>query len=433
MASPSLAAAGVFMSACGVPTVWLPPADARSVILAARGEGGGWQLEALEPREGRSVWSPSAPPERVVALFYDAPLISLRLFPGPLHADAERGMQLPRPARAMSLDLGGDSSSWTLGEPPPDLLAIRVAPGWACSVLDTTRLTLPGTWGETVALAVPLGSSEVLIATTEGRFFRVDTATVSRLDLDPSTPHLAGFGDPRTGELWLLGRDGRVVRGRPESGFHAAPSLPPGVGAPWGVAGSRGAAPFELYAVTSSHALLHSQGDSWQIIQPARGLDWRYTRAPIAWSEPGAAVALGVGDLELDEIAGDRVTAGTVILALANDVLTSLWHLDRWGVLLGSGRGHVLERSGNAWQSIVKSDAFFDNVVMGEARGALVFGGEEGILNEYVEGTGLCPAQVVSPHHAYFMVPMEDGLLLVSAQTGVELEAIRIELAPSSR
>lgn len=433
MAGRCLAAAGVFIGACGAPPVWLPPDDARSVILAARGEDGGWQLEALEPGGRRRDWSPSAPPELVFALLYDAPLISLRLSPGPLRGDSERGMQLPRPTRAMWLELGGDSSSWTPGDPPPDLLALRVAPGWKCSVLDTTRLTLPGTWGQTAELALPLGPSEVLIATREGRFFRVDTATVSRLELDPSTPHLAGFGDPKTGELWLVGRDGRVLRGRPESGFHAAPSLPPGVGAPWGVAGSRGVAPFELFTVTSSHALLHSQGDAWQVLQPARRPDERYTRAPIAWSRSGVAVALGAGDLEVDEINGDQVTQGTVILPLTNDVLTSLWHLDRWGVLLGSGRGHVLERIGNTWQSILKSDAFFDNVVMGEARGALVFGGEEGILNEYVEGTGLCPAQVVSRNHLYFMVPMEDGFLLVTSHTGVELEAIRIELTPSSR
>lgn len=418
-------------SACNAPKgFWLPVREAPAIILAAAAGDGSWELEAFEPGDRPTGWVRRTPPERIFALFYDEPLLHHRLIAGPIPVDLAHGIRLPRPASVMSLQPDSEAPAWMPSDLPAELLSLRVAPGWTCSTFNATWQALPNTSGETTGLAVRLGVDAALIATESGRFFRVETASVAELDLPSSTPHAAGFADPETAEIWLVGRDGRVVRGRPESGFRAAPSLPPGLGAPWGVDGRRADAPLELFVLTSSHALLHFRDEAWQILQPATALRTRPTYAPIAWSAPGAAVALGRGDKDLSEISEQGVSPTTLVLPLEADTLTSVWNVDGWGVLIGTQRGYVLRRGESAWGAYLKSDAFFDVVAMGQTRGALIFGGEKGAFSEYLDGPGLCPAQALSVHHLHFLVPQDDAVWLVTTQTGSDLEVARVELAP---
>jgi hypothetical protein len=386
----------------------------------------------------------SLPPDRSVelyALMLECSLDALGLEEGQLSlAVSPEGRRLPALRRVLfSAYADGAQSGWTEATLPAALAELRIR-GEDVSPCDlyapsfeTRDIHLDDTTGTNPILAVPLDRSSVLVATTAGRFFRVDQNGATLLtSLSTATPHAGGFARA-DGELWLFGTDGAVVRGRPETGFVSAPSLNTKTGfEAVTVDGSKEGA-IELYAFTHSGVLERFDGVSWTVLDTSDPLPVLH-KNDVTWIEPGRAIAVIANPNRVIRIDGASVNVDALPTSNEGPVSTSTSAL---GVLIGTDTGSILiDRPEGA--TSIDGSPFDDSIIefMPYGPGFFVSAGH-GLGALYSPRAGFCHKGAYAPQEVRPILPLADGFLLVSRartlQVDIILVFVRVKSAPRCR
>jgi hypothetical protein len=422
------------------PPTALPPdgVPALSLIMVDVRAGAIERVEAIDLQHPRypSVSYSARDPVGVYALLYAATLDAMRVTPGPqtVVSASDPGSFLLSGAAAMSqggATLGPLGDIWAIDLPaiarwtevvPTALptsvydLKIDVVPEASCVELDIK--TFPTDSRYDGSMAVAIDAHNVLAATTDGHFFRATTSSAVRLTaVATTTPHLAGFTSA-SGEIWLLGHNGTVARGRPETGFTVVGHTASQTGVTWAfLDGPRDASPFELYAVTDQQVLEHYDGRSWQILaQDPRPNDNAPWAAGVAWIAPGEALALGPKINTLLHHHGGVLDEEPLPIA-SDDFATTVAFIPRLGVVVGTDRGKLYQPQGSEWREIVGAHSNGSVRLIVALDEGLLYGGTDGDLEQYRPAIGFCPQQGYAPFHIHDLVPLEDGYLLTAQST----------------
>lgn len=224
----------------------LPPIEGTGTLLLVSWEGealsGIWAVE-LSDETPSYPYLPSRGDTRLAALEYRCGLGELKLpKSGALALLAAPGPKVQLPAPSAVHRFSEADGTWaTVSEPDPELQAalqrIDLPPDHLCQLYGATYASAtygvptPSFQRTGVALSLPDGS--VLLSVTSSRtdantiFYRLRpgtraeevTLTVTSSLGRPTTPPAdAGLLDP-SGDIWLLGTDGRLARGTLEKGF----------------------------------------------------------------------------------------------------------------------------------------------------------------------------------------------------------------------
>lgn len=397
----AVAAGGLLVAwlgaACGSDQLrWVGAPSTRAVILfdfTVSGLSSGVAYEVSESQA--QLVTPSPDLSRVYALGYRESLAELGLKAGPLTLTGP-GLPLPTPSTIARLDVsGGSPGPWTaLAEPPSEVRDITVSELVKCAAYATpTYFRLSGTERAVPTLLLKLDESRALIADSDGKFFEVSPDSARRLtELSTSTPHFAGFrrGD---GELWLAGPNGRVAHGNPTTGFLPAPSLNHATsglkitGAPAGQA-------LELFALTTSLAIEHFDGQRWRVLVEESGSAALPSRIGLAWIGPGRVAVIGARSNEVWEVDLNGTITAVRLPVTLPDALFSIANLEGFGPIAASRYGAIFRRT-DRWDSfpMLPTLARVDVMMPIDGRGFLA-GGEGGELSQWTPEAGYCPTFV---------------------------------------
>ncbi|MBI2374937.1 MAG: hypothetical protein HYV07_13155 [Deltaproteobacteria bacterium] len=264
--------------------------------------------------------------------------------------------------------------------------------GDACGLLPNgVGLTPPMPEGvEKIVAATPWGNGEdaALAATVDGRFFRISADEVTELDLAPPPLDYPSLAEGADGEIWLHVQDGRLFRGRPESGFVATATVVPG---PSALRVGTGADGPEAVVASRTGELGWFAGGRSQTLLTLPGGD---TKVSAEWLGPGRAVA-SFEDLR-----------AIVWIDSSRDPVTSLETFERGPVTLRTvpGVGLVLTapplpplpsevflRKGERWEPIEGLPGLANSAHdVWPFAGGMMFGGYLGEIAFYHPGIGAC-------------------------------------------
>lgn len=382
-------------AACGSDRLrWVDAPAARAVILfdfTVSGLSSGVAYEVSDT--DAQLVTPSPDLSLVYALGYDQSLAELGLQAGPLTV-AGPGLPLPAPATVSRLEVsGGTPGQWTtLAEAPAEVRDIKVSELVKCAAFATpSYFRLSGTERAVPTLLLKLSEQSALIADSDGKFFEVTADSARRLTaLSTSTPHATGFrrGD---GELWLAGRNGHVVHGDPTTGFLPAPSLNHTRSSNVKITGAPAGQALELFALTSSLAIEHFDGERWRVLVEERGPAGLLSRVGLAWIGPGRAAVIGARSDEVWEVDLSGTVNVVKLPVTLPDALYSIGNLEGFGPILASRYGAIFRRT-DRWDAfpMLPSLARVDVLMPIDGRGFLA-GGEGGELSQWTPESGYCP------------------------------------------
>lgn len=402
---------------------WLPAPSAKAVLVFELTAAGVTKAEAHEISEAAELWSVEQTQRQVVALAYDRPLSDLGLKSGPLQPSADGGLIPTSGATIFQLNvqpsgLGGWEEQRQL---PQELKSLRLAELLPCARFDAQYYRLPATQNLYAEVGLPIDDSHALVAINDGRFFEASRSGARLLtELSTATPHHSGF---RTsgGELWLAGRDARLVHGTVAGGFTPAPPLEiPASGVI--LDGAHEDAPFELYALSADLRLARFDGSRWTTLTSSAAVDDR-TRPRLGWIEPGKVAVIGPAtDRVLEVQVGGRTQSVGLDVALTDSVF-AIAHVDRVGSFIGTRNGRAFLRTTDGWKeqrgapSTVKVD-----VITAAGDGGMLMGGEGGEMVEWSPGYGYCPQILLGTgRRIEFAISLGRDLVVVSASSPDEM------------
>lgn len=405
--------AALFLVACTprIEAFSLPSTGPKAVILVTIGASGAI-VTAIDPS---APWSVTVEEDARVlyALEYGDDLGALGFLPGTI-AEEPEGRRIPAADRVLAAEIrSAGLTPWIEGELPDEIRSLRIGTTRRCSELEVEHLYLPNSKSTDPYLGVSLDDESALVALEDGRFFRVtSTAAVPLTGISTATPRLAAFRDPR-GELWLLGRNGRVARGDLERGFTEIDPLPSrgGLKYMW-LEGSRDAsAPFELFAVTDRMTFDRFDGEAWERLDSdAQG--YVYFLGDVVWLGPSDAIAVGVEPEEIVRYTDGEITRTDLP---TNSMPASVAMIPRFGLVVADGTGRLFHLIDGAEEEIGPSPLSPYSVIMLEAyEGSILFGGGFGEVGEYIPGFGFCRPLAPTRRHLGRVMFLRDGILMVT-------------------
>lgn len=327
------------------------------VVIAAKGEARPI-VQAMDLAQPAPIELEASEAELVI-VEYCCPLETLGL-----EAGLQTLLELPREAKALpdakhmyfAQLTGGVPSAWSEdGDPALALAAIArldLPTDHLCSLYDreirVVDVSVRGVRTSSApAFLIGIGEGRVFGATRSGLFFTA-SASGSALEtqLSTSTPH---HGAHRTedGEIWLVGDDGRTMRGDLLRGFEPVDArAQDGVPSFVQLSGARGSAPFELFAVNDRRSFQRFHGDRWNTIVGPQLYDPSRVPPSVAWIGPDEAIAAGIHEDParlLHYKRGDLVEERSV----GNPGIAV--HLPGHGTVLGSRGGAIRFLDGFTW------------------------------------------------------------------------------------
>ncbi|MBI2376969.1 MAG: hypothetical protein HYV07_23415 [Deltaproteobacteria bacterium] len=393
----------IFLAACENQIAWTSARGASSGIIATR-TNEGLRIEAVD---ADTVWTEDAGEVlEVHALWYRKELAELGVASGPLTASAEGG-RLPLPDR---IEVLRNAAFVEIERLPDDLRDLSIAE--SCPCLSPTIVRGEVSVAGSLLYGVPTGGDEVVLGTSESSFL----ATAPRaIPFDAPFPARAAAPGQR-GEIWLANTR-RIAHGVPGSALIEAPELPiEGARIAWIDASKEG--PSELFAITSSLAIAHFDGESWSVLREAPEAPEARSRPMIAWAGPGQAVAIGHSRKGLREITlGEPIRDEYLLLndenAAAPESLYSVSWLAGFDAVLGSRYGRVAFKKQGVWTLLPHppDDARVEGLA-GLEGGGIWSGGQRGRFNQWFEGYGFCrpEAGFAAGHDPVAVVPVPGAL-----------------------
>lgn len=361
--------------------VWLEAGEHHSVIILAattirvRSVGGDGSVE-IETRSG----------EELSFLLYRETLEELRLVSGDLDRRS-KGRRLPPPA-AITHWWDGRLEDGRLED--VDLAALRMP--WPnddpCLHFELESvIELPGTAGAADVTVAVFEPERALVVTSSGRFFELSSAGGLRaLQVEPGLPAAAVYARLDTGEVWLSSHAGAVARGHPDRGFEPMPTRTStwSGGRVW-LDGARDGAPTELYAVTQAGRFERFDGARWTLLEDS-GLE---EPEGVIWLGPGRAIAAQLFPGTMTHYADGELSRSELPLPLGVRLKSVHW-VPGFGPMAGTVSGLLLRWNGQLWTPLpgAPTGARVFGIVPREQ--GIVFGGERGLLQQYVEEHGYC-------------------------------------------
>lgn len=332
--------------------------------------------------------------QQLWALEYEQTVDELVL-PARALTEDPKGLPLPPPDGVHGLSFDGEwPDEWTTVSPLPEALQeIRYRETSPCPAVTFEQRRFESESTDQPAFAVPLDDQRALVGGRAGRLFEVSRDSDRALtELSTSTPSQAAFA-AKDGEIWLLGADGRVVRGRPETGFVAAPSLPPVAGGWLEITGSLDDAPLELYALGDGQEVARYSEGRWTMLDSPGVVDPSRTGQDIAWIEAGLAVSIGYSSSAIVEHRADgtyRLINVQLPPQFNEDAPFKLQHVRGVGVFFGSRYNVLFQRKDGRWTDLPSLPATPKADVMADLGGGHLVSGGNGILAYWVDQFGHC-------------------------------------------
>jgi hypothetical protein len=387
----------------------------------------------------------------VTVLEYGCSLDRMGLKPGPqTMLKGSAAGRLPRAAEMLSIP-GNHPSSWTkvdqlsptlrdqidkLDLPPDNLCRVSTAE------FEPRPLGLPDDNHGPPAFSVPIDDSSVLAATTDGKYYRVDASgLVTAVSFGPSdsTPFVGGYRAP-DGDLWLMSRDGLLIRGTFDRGFTTVTSSAVLVqdfiddrGNPQHFAPSRIAlrgpttpdAPFELFASGNfPRTFARFDGERWRLL--ARINFGGIFIPAIAWIEPSHAIAIGVENqpppdrAPINAIARYRSGAVTFESLPGRSGLSAIMRHPTLGIIVGrDGDGIYVEDSG--WTMLPTTERILWVRTFSPLGEGFMYGGSSMVnfsgssFAQYYPEVGFCPSVVYTDYAVSDLAPLgKDALVALT-------------------
>lgn len=412
------------LAACSRPDPrWLPTPNAKAVLVFELTAAGVVGAQAHEISEMAEQWSVEPTPRQIIALAYERSLSDLGLRSGPLEPSPVGGLLPTSGATIFELNVepGGLGAWKEMAQLPASLESLRLTELLPCAHFEPQYYRLPATQNLEAQIGLAIDEGHALVGINDHRFFEVGRSGARLLtELSTATPHHSGFRSS-SGELWLAGVDGRMVRGTVAGGFTPAPPLEvPATGVV--LDGAHEDAPFELYALSADLRLARFDGSRWSTLTSSGAIDDR-ARHRLAWIEPGKVAVIGPAtDRVLEIQASGRVQSVAVDVALTDSVF-AVAHVDRVGTFIGTRNGRAFLRTADGWKeqrgapSTVKVD-----VIAAAGDGGMLMGGEGGELVEWSPGYGYCPlVSLGTGRRIEFAVSLGRDLVIVSARSPDEM------------
>jgi hypothetical protein len=405
-----------------------PPIDdaIQSVVIALEGESTILHGIDLSNRpapllEVETDWTEQS--FRAAAFEYDHPLESYDLTAGAIPvAGGPRSCLLrsPRIAYAFDTDVAG---GWRAIDPldHPLLSALVDSTKYQCTQVDFCRrfradvVELPITSDTTLALR--LDDQTALVANEGGRFFEVTrTSLIERTDL-AQLPADSGVVMP-DGEIWLAGSE-KLVHG-PRNGPFVEIAVPDSAGEDLTAFAVRDEdllvlGVFDVEDVKTSTVVLHRlRSGEWSIIDRRFSDEAGLRQSAIHWIGDQAVIVFGdIVGLVWD---GSRIDTFAVLspIPLFEPHLTGIATHPGFGTVLGSNDGFLYELTGAPTDWTVITDAILGNGVRGVATAyeGFVFGGADGIVNQFYPGSIRCDAAPLGGSDVELIVQIGDDVLL---------------------
>jgi hypothetical protein len=338
------------------------------------------------------------------ALYLDGTLSSQGLMPGwqPLAGSgAGRGLPTSTTLLGATVRQGFESDWHELAEPPGELDAIKLdlPPRTSCRAFEVKRVELPGTAATLTRFAVWISRDDLLVATEDGQFFRVNPDGAAPFtDLPAGADYAAGIR-ASNGELWLFRGDATVLRGDLEHGFTPGPAFAakrPGIS----LAGSRPGGPLEIFALTLEEKLFRSDGTTWEMVGELGVAGMPADKQDVAWVAPGEAIAFtssqpivlhvrdGVSNIEhfLPDGARGYPTAAGAVPSL--------------GLFVGTDLGGVFlkDKDAQGWRELTALELGHEVSFFIPAGCGVLMGTDVGFAAQYHPDLEPCPQDPIEPN-----------------------------------
>lgn len=401
------------------------PATVQSWLVARVGGDGQVRVSAADPT-APAIEIPVS--EGAVALelrAFEVSLATLQLAVGPVPAAApgEPSAALPAGVLTQRAELtGAVASPWTDGA-LEDVQRFQRRVSTGCGTFTTTVASLPSSGH--VSWVQSIDGRTVLLGTASYDTVLVEVGQPARtVAVRSPTPALleSAFRDER-GALWLGDRGGGLWRGR-LTGLELTlePVVgPSNVGRIEALDGDPSAPEAQLFAITSSGAVVRLAGDRFdEIDRFALGFETGGYAFTLAW--------LGRDDL-LHAHSGSAAVlrwrnGGTTSEALNSGGagVMSLDHFPdgRVAASMGSGLIAVFDRT-TGWERFERAPISLDIRVSYAIEGGFVYAGAYGYVGLWRAEEGFCPIQEMplAPHSVFFIRPFGERMIALGETRSV--------------
>lgn len=424
----------VLAASCGPPTVHLPPPelDGATTLLIVRSAPQGLTIEAIDLRAPAPLIFEAEAPAELSAIFYQPPLESLGLRPGPVDAapaDTCGGRLWSRVGLLGSFHVAVQAdaapAAWTEGGSVPEAFwTFRRAAPCPCAQLSDLRFQeLPDRLG---FLVEPLDQGRAAIA--------VSTADPTRQlliggpdGLEPGwiaeVPMVVQSLALREGKLYA-GGFGAVARG-PLAGPLASFDRYPGV-----YVNAMGSVGDRLYTATSSAQLFVHRGDERSLIYdgwPERG----QTRQRSVLLATGAEEVYYAPESSLGLIHWEDGRVERIEMDPESRGITALVQVPGLGVVLGTAIGTLLRINGDLAEALDAEDpsrvAILDLLATSDG---FWMSTDSGGLQQYVSDFGLCPKVEALEDQRFMALTMVGEWLLAVGPKSLNARAVWARLPP---
>jgi hypothetical protein len=399
--------------ACGAdPVRWVSSSELASIVLVDEIQGSARPRVTLY-QDPDQVYVEALSPgtHGLFSLGFRQPLANLAT---PLELD-ELGVELPAPDEMRQLLVGSEAASpWQkIPELPTRIASLKFKTSTPCVHLRAgTPNTIPSQQQLNPALFLPLGEGRFLLGTDVGPFFKVTSETVELLTkLSSSTPHKAGLVDP-SGQIWLFGEDGVVVRGSAALDFVPEAPRPLASSPLRQVVQSRDGRPFEVFTLTADQGVEHFDGQRWSVLRWPRGLPVGGRELSLGWVKQGMVAVIEsqtaiVTELNIHGIEEVR-PLDLPQTHLTLDSVHVLGYLDGVGAFVGSDYGVAFRRGAEGWRMLQPQTSnrveHFHSLQSAGYFGGL-WGGRNGEYVQWYDGfDGACPLVLIPNQRNYEFV-----------------------------
>lgn len=411
---------------CGAPQLVFVPSppvveNARSLVLLLPGPSPRIWAAALQdgrptaPIEIPTVVAPG--PLQIRAFYYVQTLESLELPRGEVHGTSKRTCDLAHPVRVMSVE--ESASDWI--EQSLDLVEASrelLLPS-GCEVPDrcrrfqVTEFELPTR--DDVLILHPTEPGRALLGAKGGRFSWLTKDGVTDAPRLRGAPSRAMY-PAADGALWLGGTRGRVERWSLQERLSVELVATSTTESILGIGGI-GEERLVISALDEENIrIYYREKDSWQIVHEQSVVDHSPSQTVVHFLEPKKAlITYGGAVLLLFE---DGVMEPVVVesrIPLIELKINGVASIEGRGTFLCANDGALYEATNaryRAWGT-VRGTALGDGIEsLISVEDGLVFGGANGLLNQFYPGARLCFSESLVRSDVEVIAEVEDGLVV---------------------